>query len=125
MTKNLKASTAKTPKPRGRNGGRKRLPPEEKAVQSNIYLPGALNDDLQKLVPLASDRNKLVTRWVRAYLISNGESDRLLAQSPTVAKVLSYLEETEAPQELRDEVESLIVNRDMGELKIERNYYVV
>jgi hypothetical protein len=119
MKKKLEATTRKILKPRGRKGGRKPLPPGERSVQANIYLPAELNDDLQNLVPLASDRNKLFTSWARAYLVANGESNRLLAQSPTAIKLLNYLEQINAPLELRDELESLIVQRDFEERKAE------
>lgn len=107
------------PKPRGRSGGRKPLPPAERAMQANIYLQAGLLENLQNLLPVAADRNKLFADWARAYVINNGESDRLLAQSPLSAKLAAYLEATDAPQELRDELESLMVARASDEVKIE------
>ena len=55
---------------------------------------------------------------MRAYTIAGGESDRLLAQSPLAAELLAYLEATDAPEHLRDRLESLIVQRDSDEVKI-------
>lgn len=68
-------------------------------------------EDLQNLVPEPSERNRLITSWGRAYLINNGESDRLLAQSSVAAELAAYLEATDAPQDLRDKLESLVVAR--------------
>lgn len=106
------------PKPRGRSGGRKPLPATEKATQANIYLPAILLEDWQNLVPSATDRSKLAASWVRAYVISGGESDRLLAQSPVAAELAAYLEATNAPQELQDKLESLVVARLSDEVKL-------
>jgi hypothetical protein len=61
---------------------------------------------------------KQIEQWVRAYPMARGETDRLLAQSPVAGKLLSYLEATDGPQELIDELESLIVARDSDEVKI-------
>lgn len=106
-------------KPRGRSGGRPRTVPEtEQKVQSNIKLPRWIDEALRVLVPLAPDRNKLFADWARAYVISNGESDRLLAQSPVAAELAAYLARIDAPQELRDKLESLIVVRVSDEVKI-------
>lgn len=116
MTKSLKTSVSK--KPRGRNGGRVALPPEEKRVQNPIYLPRWLHEAFKVLVPVGADRSNLIVAWVRAYVISGGETDRLLAQSPTAAKLLAYLEATDAPEDLREELESLIVQRASDEMKI-------
>lgn len=44
--------------------------------------------------------------------------DRLLAQSPLAAELLTYLEATDAPEELRDRLESLMVQRASDEVKI-------
>jgi hypothetical protein len=52
---------------------------------------------------------KQIEQWVRAYPLARGETDRLLAQSPLVVELLNYLEVTDAPEELRDKLESLMV----------------
>ncbi len=104
---------------RGRSGGRKPVYSEKnKPAQANLYLPAGDLDNFCKLVPATADRNKLVTQWVRAYTIANGETDRLLAQSPLAAKLLAYLEATDAPEQLRDRLKSLIVQRAFDEIKI-------
>ena len=104
---------------RGKSGGRKPIHSEKsKPTQANLYLPAGELEDFCELVPATSDRNKLVRQWVRAYTIAGGESDRLLAQSPLSAELLSYLETTDAPEELRDKLESLIMARASDEVKI-------
>jgi hypothetical protein len=61
---------------------------------------------------------KQIERWVRAYPIVRGETDRLITQSPLAAELLAYLEATNAPENLRDWVESLIVQRESDEGKL-------
>lgn len=61
---------------------------------------------------------KQIEQWVRAYPMARGETDRLLAQSPLAAELLIYLELTDAPEHLRDRLESLIVQRVSDEVKI-------
>ena len=61
-----------------------------------------------------------VINWIRAYPMARGETDRLLAQSPLAAELLTYLEATDAPQELRDRLESVIVARVSDEAKIDQ-----
>lgn len=58
---------------------------------------------------------KQIEQWVRTYPMARGESDRLLAQSPLAAELLTYLEATDAPEHLRDRLESLIVQRASDE----------
>ncbi|MEG4419374.1 hypothetical protein QUA70_12295 [Microcoleus sp. LAD1_D5] len=116
MTKSIELIASK--KPRGRNGGRTALPDDEKREQANFYLPRWLLEAFKKLIPAAADRSNLILVWVRTYVINNGESDRLLAQSSLVTKILNYLEATDAPQELIDELESVIVARASDEVKI-------
>ena len=107
-----------TKKPRGRNGGRVPLPEEEKAETFYVSLPRWLLEAFKKLVPRGIDRSKLIINWVRTYTIAGGESDRLLAQSPLAAELMAYLEATDAPEHLRDRLESLIVQRASDEIKI-------
>jgi len=61
---------------------------------------------------------KQIEDWVRAYPIARGETDRLLAQSPLATELLTYLEATDAPEHLRDRLESLIMQRASDEVKI-------
>lgn len=120
MKKFSKPTISKEPKkPRGRNGGRIPLSPEKKRELAYFYLPRWLLEAFKVLIPVAADRSNLVTDWVRAYVITNGESDRLLAQSPLAAELLSYLEATDAPEDLRDRLESLIVQRASDEARME------
>jgi hypothetical protein len=110
---------------RGKSGGRKKIHSrEDKPTQANLYLPAAELEAFCRLVPAAADRNKLVTGWVRAYTIADGESDRLLAQSPLSAKLATYLEATDAPQELQDELESLMVARASDEVRVSESVTV-
>lgn len=119
MTKPTKPLASKErKKPRGRNGGRAALTDDEKREQANFYLPRWLLAAFKKLIPAAADRTNLLTSWVRAYVIAGGESDRLLAQSPLAAELLAYLEATDAPEHLRDQLESLILQRASDEIKI-------
>lgn len=94
------------------------MPEEEKAETFYVSLPRWLLIAFKKLVPRGIDRSKLIIGWVRAYVVAGGESDRLLAQSSVVGDILSYLEATEAPQELIDKLESVIVVRLSDEVKI-------
>jgi hypothetical protein len=115
MTKNLERSPGKKAMPRGRSGGRNPLPENQKKEQICVYLPVGDVIALKILIPLAKERNNLIKGWVRAYIINHGESDRLLAQSPLAAELLAYLEATDAPEQLRDRLESLIVQRASDE----------
>lgn len=69
-------------------------------------------------MPVAADRSNLILSWVRTYVVANGESDRLLAQSSVAGEILNYLEAADAPQELIDKLESVIVARLSDEVKI-------
>lgn len=121
MSENLQSPVGKEKKPRGgsRTGaGRKPLPTHQKKEQFNVTLPPGDAIALKILIPSATERNELIKKWVRAYVINHGESDRLLAQSPLAAELLTYLEATDAPEHLRDRLESLIVQRISDEVKI-------
>ena len=119
MKKSLKPiSTKEFKKPRGLRGGRTPLPEDEKKEIAHIHLPRWLLAAFKKLVPLGRDRSNLILSWVRAYVVANGESDRLLAQSSVAGEILSYLEASDAPQELIDKLESVIVVRLSNEIKI-------
>lgn len=121
MVKSLKPTASKDStekKPRGRSGGRVPLPEEQKAETLYTSLPRWLLEAFKQLVPRGIDRSKLIIGWVRAYVVAGGESDRLLAQSPLAVELLNYLEATDAPEELRDKLESLMVARASDEVKI-------
>jgi hypothetical protein len=121
MSENPQIPVGKGKKLRGgsRTGaGRKPLPTHQKKEQFNVSLPPGDAIALKILIPSATERNELIKKWVRAYVINHGESDRLLAQSPLAAELLTYLEATDAPEHLRDRLESLIVQRDSDEVKI-------
>lgn len=119
MTKSLKPVASKvSKKPRGRNGGRISLLPEDKRELAQFYLPRWLLEAFKELMPVSGDRSNLILSWVRAYVVANGESDRLLAQSSLAAELFTYLEATDAPEELRDRLESLMVQRASDEVKI-------
>lgn len=68
------------------------------------------------LVPTAKERNELVTKWIRAYTIAGGESDRLLAQSSLALKLIAHLESSSL---LSQELEGLVINREQEELVAE------
>ena len=121
MSENLQTPVSKGKKLRGgsRTGaGRKPLPTHQKKEQFNVSLPPGDVIALKILIPSATERNELIKKWVRAYVIAGGESDRLLMQSSVAVEVLAYLESTDAPQELIDKVESAIVARVVDDAKI-------
>jgi hypothetical protein len=124
MTKSLKPAAKESKKPRGRNGGRIPLSPKDKRELAYFYLPHALLEAFKLLIPVAADRSNLILSWVRAYTVAGGEGDRLLVQSPLATELLTYLEVTGAPEDLRDRLESLIVQRVSDEAKLEQGVKV-
>ncbi len=64
---------------------------------------------------------KQIEQWVRAYPMACGETDRLLAQSPLAAELLTYLEMQSTPEaeSLADKLQSLVVVRELDELRVE------
>ena len=121
MTKNSKTLPSKESKPRGLNGGRKpTVSEDDRKEQANLWLPRWLNRALRELVPVGADRNNLLAGWVRAYVISGGETDRLLAQSPLSLRLLNYLEAIGTPdaEDYAEELLSLIVARESDEAKL-------
>ena len=71
---------------------------------------------------------------MRAYVVANGESDRLLTQSPLSLRLLNYLEATGTPvaEGLTEELFSLIVARESDEarldneaIKLRGNSYII
>jgi len=87
-------------------------------TQTNLMVEETAWAMLCRLIPEATDRNNLVTKWVRSH-IANPNSDRLLSESPLAIEILNYLEANDAPEELIKELESLVVGRDRGEVQIE------
>ena len=121
MTKRLEPIASKeSKKPRGRKGGRTPLPEGEKKEIAHIHLPRWLLTAFKELVLLGRDRSNLILSWVRAYVVANGESDRLLAQSPLSLRLLNYLEATGTPEaeDLAEELLSLIVTRESDETRL-------
>ena len=108
---------AKSKKPRGRKGGRIPLSPEEKRVLAYFYLPRWVLEDFKELIPVAADRSNLILSWVRAYIAVSGESDRL-GQSSLATELLTYVKATDAPKDLCDRLESLIVQQKSNEVKV-------
>jgi hypothetical protein len=64
---------------------------------------------------------KQIEQWVRAYPMARSETDRLLAQSPVAAELLTYLETQSTPEaeSLAEKLQSLVVNRELDELRVE------
>lgn len=98
----------------------KKISDNDQTVQAHFVILHWLLKEFTTLVPEPAYRNRLITQWIRAYITSNGESDRLLAQSPTILKNIAYLEATDAPQDLIDENYSLLVERASDEIKCEQ-----
>jgi hypothetical protein len=125
MAEKSKMLRGRESKPRGRNGGRRSTVSEDdRKEQANVWLPRWLNKALRDLVPVGADRNNLFAGWTRAYVIANGESDRLLVPSSLTGELLDYLEATGAPLELINKLESVIVVRDSDEVKLEQRVKV-
>lgn len=104
---------------RRRNSGRKPMPLNKKPINIDGYVATEVVEGFRGLVPAAADRNRLYTQWMQAYVVAGGESDRLLAQSPLATELLAHLEATDAPEDLRDRLESLIVQRVSDEVRME------
>ena len=104
-----------------KNAGRKPMPASEKPINIDGYVATEIIEGFRKLVPAAADRNKLYTQWVQAYVVANGESDRLLTQSPLSLRLLNYLEMIGTPEseDLAEELLSLIVARESDEARLD------
>lgn len=107
----------------GRGGYRKgarrpELPKNLKREKQIISFQTGDFADFVAVVGSVEAAKKQIEQWVRAYPMARGQSDRLLAQSPLAAELLAYLEATNAPEELRDELESLIVQRASDENRL-------
>lgn len=118
MTDNVEPLHGKHRGGRRKNSGRKPLPPNQKPTNIHGYVATEVVKAFRESVPLAAERNKLYTQWMRAYMIADGDRDRLLAQSPLAAELLTYLKATDAPEHLRDWLESLIVQQESGDVKV-------
>ena len=110
------------------------MPASEKPINIDGYVATEIIEGFRKLVPAAADRNRLYTQWVRAYVVANGESDRLLTQSPLSLRLLNYLEATGTPEaeDLAEELLSLIVARESdvaklknGAIKLKGDSYII
>ena len=97
-----------------KGSGRPRKPAGATKIQWWVYPTEKEFEDFKAVGGTAEQ----VVTWIRAYPMARGESDRLLAQSPLAAELLTYLEATDAPEHLRDRLESLIVQRASDEIKI-------
>lgn len=106
MTKSVKGG-------RRKGSGRPTKPAGTKKTQWWVYLTEKELEDFKAV----GGTSKQVVDLVRAYTIARGETDRLLARSSTAVKLVAYLEATNAPEELRKELESLIVPRASDEGK--------
>ena len=87
-------------------------------TKTNLLIEETAWQQLCRIVPNSTERNNLATKWTRAY-ISDPDCDRLLSQAPLANKLLNYLEATNAPQELIEELESLLSARASDEVRIE------
>ena len=98
--------------------GKKKIDENEKSIRATFQVKNGVWKYFCSLVADPAERHRLIQSWIRIYMIAGGESDRLLAQSPLAAELLAYLEATDAPEQLRDRLESLIVQRASDEIKI-------
>src|SRR4028118_1289267 len=107
MTKSTGVGRGGYRKGAGRPELQKRLKREKQVIN---FQAGDFADFVAVMGSLAAAK-KQIEQWVRTYPITRGETDRLLAQSPLTAELLAYLETTDAPKNLRDQLKSLIVQR--------------
>lgn len=101
-----------------RGAGRPEIPEKLKREKQVISFQAGDFADFVAVMGSLTAAKKQIEQWVRAYPIARGETDRLLTQSPLAAGLLAYLEATDAPENLRDWVESLIVQRISDEVKV-------
>ncbi len=107
----------------GRGGYRKgarrpKLDEKLKRVKYIISLQAGRIADFETATGDAETAKKQIEAWVCAYTVASNETDRLLAASPTAIKLLRYLKATNAPDELREELESLIVQQVSDKVNI-------
>ena len=107
----------------GRGGYRKgarrpELPKELKREKQVIsFQAGDFADFVATIGSLAAAK-KQIEEWVRVYPMVRGETDRFLAQSPLATELLAHLEATDAPENLHDWVEWLIVQRKSNDAQL-------
>jgi len=92
---------------RREGSGRRKKPDGEKKIQWWVYLR---EDEIEKFGAAGGTREQ-VANWVRAYPMVRSETDRLLDQPPTTVKLMAHLEATNEPQELIDELKSLMTKK--------------
>lgn len=107
----------------GRGGYRKgarrpKLDEKLKRVKYIVSLQAGQVADFEAAAGGTKAAKKQIEAWVCTYTIARGKTDRLIAQSPIALKLLAYLKATNAPDELRKELELLIVQRASDEVKI-------
>ncbi len=107
----------------GRGGYRKgarrpKLEEKLKRVKYIVSLQAGQVADFEAATGGSEAAKKQIEQWVRVYTIARGGTDRLLAQSATALKLLAYLKATNGPDELRKELESLIMQRTLDEVRV-------
>lgn len=107
----------------GRGGYRKgarrpKLDEKLKRIKYIVSLQAGQVADFEAATGGAKAAKKQIEAWVHSYMIARGKTDRLLGQSLSNFKLLAYLEATNAPDELRKELEALIVQRASDEVKL-------
>lgn len=101
-----------------RGAGRSELPKRLKREKQVISFQTGDFADFVAVMGSVVAAKKQIERWVRAYPMICCETDRLLAQSALATELLTYLKATNAPENLHDWVESLIVQRESDEGKL-------
>lgn len=101
-----------------KGAGNKPKPSQERKIQTNLCVQMWVWDIFVRLILKSRDRSILVEKWIRAYAISK-DSDLLLSQAPLAIKLLNHLEATKAPEELIEELKSLLVARASDEVRME------
>lgn len=105
--------------------GRKLKHEDERSIKATFQIDNGAWKYFCSLVCEPAERHRLIRSWIRIYSIAGGgESDRLLSQSPLATELLVYLEVAGAPEDLRDRLESLIVQRASDEAKLEQGVKV-
>lgn len=107
----------------GRGGYRKgarrpKIDGKLKRVKYIVSLQASQVADFEAATGSAKAAKKQIETWVHSYTIARGKTDRLLAQSINTFKLIAYLEATNAPDELRKELELLIVQQASDEVKL-------
>ena len=91
---------------------RPKLNPADRLEKYIVSLPAGLIEAFEIVIGGRLQAKNQIRQWVRGYTVARGESDRLFAQSPTLLRVIAYLEaQSEPPEDLLDECHSLLVER--------------